>query len=303
MSVNEMYTVKLVANPDNKRAKLFSELISVVGAEYKVQGPINLVYDIEADYNVFFDTDVCQSRHAASEIADLKGKTITIFDVSEDSFLSDKIGGLQTLSCVCAKFITCANEHMQECVYDNTGRLAAIVGTPVNADDFHEADTKAQCDVGDLDIYWFGSLIDIFSVKSLTLNKKYNIMAGTTTIEKIHNRNLNKSDIVFFPKTYNTASEFARLAKVEECIIKGKFVAAPDLEFDYEGLAFDGDIETTLAFYMEADINTWIKAKQKILRESEGMDNSINQLVFAFSEAPSDEFSDNLETTIETDHI
>ena len=111
------------------------------------------------------------------------------------------------------------------------------------------------------------------------------------------------SDIVFLPKTYAAESEMHRYKKMEEALVLGKFVIAPDLNFDYEGLSFDGDLEDGLAYIQACtygQLYEEIKESQNKIKERENVEVAKANLRQALEQAPFDDYVKNLDDLLDS---
>lgn len=302
-----MKSIKLVAQPTNNRAIMFHQLLGQkeLSSKYKVIDLISIELDEDAHYNILFDGD-CLNKDMVNSLISLKERSdsVGILDISINKFDNDHVGFIQTLAVSCAKFVSCADAVLQEIVYEMTGRLSCIVEEPLITEEFKEADTNSNVSGDELEVLWYGDAEEVFSVKKYETGGKHkNLKVLVKPSERQLNKAMNSADIVFLPKTFTIVEEDNRLRKVEDCLLRGKLVAAPDLDLDTDNLAFNMDLQTVISFYMETSIAKFIKQKQVLLREKKGVGNSVNQLLFTLREAPHDNYHDGLDTFMLEDII
>lgn len=309
-------TIKLVASPDSERAKLFKALATMKeGTE--VKGEIDTTPDPTCDYNIFFDFSGFETNkeEMVKLIIGLEPTSIPIVDVNTSLFEDVNASSFQIVSCISAGYLTCSSDTLQEEIYEATGRLAAIINWPLFDTDFYEPDAKEE---GELSVLWFGTINELFSIApTVASNTKHKLTVAMPNRASIKgfkylkdygaakDKVIQNSDIIYLPRTFSAADEENRMAKVEDCIMLGKFVVAPDLEVDYDGLAFDGDLDTAVESYRstDADLTKWITEAQAVLKRRFNPEVSSDQFAFALKEAPNDEFTKNLDFYLENEKV
>ena len=303
-----MVKIKLIQNfAENTDTQRYSLYESMINQSEK----LCLVDEEEGelpDVVVYFDTELLNldNNDAVVELLEYKEEEtpIAILDVSKDLYDCEKQGSLQTLITVCAGFVVCSNEELQEIVYTNTGRLAHIVDTPLSEDVFDSPDSSVN--LHDPAILWFGLAKEIFTVKKdqVKLEKDFNIklqIIEPSTPLKLINRVFNKTDLVYLPETFDEEGEENRETKAFLSVIKGKFVIAPNLS---EGrFTYDGTLEQGVEYFRRTDIVEWIKLRQAGMLAVYGLSKSVEQLEEAVSVAPSDHFFDNVDYFLTNEEI
>lgn len=289
----------------NSRAKTFKTLIDSRKDRYKY------VENGDSTYTVFFDIELLpeDKQKAVTTLLKFNKESLetAIFDVTTDLFEHEEIGPVLTLCIVCAGFVTCSSPYMQEVVYMNTGRLAAIVEDPITKDSLKEPDSNEGRETENTKITWFGTPEEIFSIRKeekhiltehndLTLNKV--MVRGIMQDKKLAN-----TDIVYLPKTYKEESEDVRVSKAIFAILNGKFLIAPELNEQYKYLSHSNDFEKSLRFYRTGDMETWIAKTQKTLEKREGLSKVKDQFMSAIDMVPTDDFLNNLEHYLDSDEI
>jgi len=298
-------TVKLVASIENKRAQLFETLI-MLRPVYTLTGHVNTDTDLEAYYNVFFNFDGHQKNEdLILKMTSLQDKSnVTIFDFSNPILLSDeKTSPVASVSLILASHVTCPNAEIQELIYEHTGRLATIVEWPLLKDDFSRPMLLKANKKEDVSILWYGLNSEIFTIKPFIQSTDTKINTYVEGKEgrnwKLWQKHLNLADIVFLPKTFTPEDEEVRVSKVEECIRKGKFVVAPNL--DSTSIVIDCDLNEGVNLIVNNTNKALkiIKENQKALQRLYDPEISADQLMQAFRIAPNDEFAMNLDFSIE----
>lgn len=272
-------TVKLVGDTDNKRAQLFSALLKDT-EKFTQLGRISYTVNREANYNIIFnfkDMETLRKLKVPIPHAD----KFVIYDVSEDLYDNKKWCQLVTLLTVCSSYVTCANELLQEKIYEVTGRLATIVRTPIDIEKIKKpviSNTKG--------FLWYGSISDVFSIYKNKSNKDLTIALLNGRIEgdnvvainstKKKSKVLDKFDIVYLPETSTIEGEIRRLDKIKECTLLGKAVVQ--------------DIAKGLP--TKKKLLEGLFTAQQILIEEEGYEAAVGQLEWALEQTPVDDYLD-----------
>ncbi len=278
--------VKLVANPDNKRAILFKSLLANT-TRYLCEPEIDLDPKPNS-FNIFFELDKPDTlkKPFVTQIGkEDRNNSLTLIDVDIDTYTDE-----QALYIVTASFITCSTAYIQERIYEATGRLAPIIETPLDDSNILVPDSKNN---GEPTILWYGSKEESFSIRQYVTEypQKIEVLFASEP-DKVFAARVSRADIIFLPKTFTDEDEFTRLKKVEWCVINGKFVVAPQLEFDVDGLAMDLDLTEAIETYKSTpDTSEWVLESQDILRKRSNKEVSLDQLIFALKEAPNDQFA------------
>jgi glycosyltransferase involved in cell wall biosynthesis len=280
-------TVNLIASEKNKRADLFERVINDLD-EYKIKKEKNI--NLDTNYHVFFNFSGIQNKKAdiLSNLFELRNKGLyTIFDISTEDFMKDKDADYYLLFASACSFVTCSSESIQEQLYDLTGRLAYLVHNPIAAIEFLACEDFTG---GNPDILWYGQTKDVMSVRPYLTSNTYNIRVATTApishtkdrastaiINNPKNKRkaLDAADIVFLPPTFTREGELRRYKKVEESIISGKYVIAPRLEYDWENLAHNEELDQAVEYYITnpIDAGATVRTKQESLKTKYSIDN------------------------------
>lgn len=300
-------TIKLVAELDNERAKLFETLINSKPV-YTLLGGINSKFDIDnAYYHILFDFSTFTSNKESliTTLAHLHDKDIvTILDLSDENlFLNKETSSLISVAAIVAGHITCSNSDMQELIYEYTGRLATIVDFPLFKEDFKKPLVVPRKSAKDLNILWYGLNSEIFTIKPYTTQTQFDIdvfiESKSGRNEKLFKTKLQRADIIFLPKTYTEEDEYERVNKTEESIKEGKFVVAPVLQTNT--ICMDCDLSEAVNLYLKhpSKVEKIIIENQKSLKRLYSPDISADQLALALRLAPHDEFAKSLDFPIE----
>ncbi len=308
-------TVNLVHKASNKRAELFSQLIPTY-PDYKLSGaktPTEV--DLTADYNIFFGVSSFdgEPQKLIDTVLTLEEETSTysILDISDETFLEGDLADYYVLTAACASFVTCSSEHIQEAIYEQSGRLAHIVPDVLTPLDVETTEFNENPEV-----LWYGETRDVLSIRPFITSNVHDIKIATTSHvshtedraktqlirnDKTRGSCISDCDVVFLPRTYTPLSEVARLDKVKESTLKGKFVVAPDLsDYDWDSIAFDGTLEKGLEFYTESfdHLSKWIDRKQKILLTNNSEESVSGSLLSALDLTPEDTYQNDLENIL-----
>jgi len=272
-------TVKLVGDVDNPRAILFSDILKNLD-NYSQAGRISSQINRDSDFSIVFNfKDLDTLKKLKIPVIPGKDEKFLIYDVSEDLFDHKKWGPLVTMLTVCSNYVTCADEVLQERIYEVTGRLSTIVRNPVNLEKLVEPvlnNTK--------DLLWYGTISDVFSVYKYKNNKDLTIallngkIAGDNVVtvksQKKRDKLFKKFDVVFLPETPTIEGEIRRMEKIKECTLMGKAVIQ--------------QLETSLPTKKKLKENlAWA---QQILIEEEGYESVVGQLEWALEQTPKDDY-------------
>lgn len=308
-------TVNLIANKENARAELFKKLL---GTKAKIVKHTNY----EKECNIFFNFDTFETdkNRMIATFVDMEEKNaLSILDISQEISLNDDFlfGSYLIVAVVCAGFVTCSNDRIQEELYNQTGRLAYLIEESV-AFKFKKPSSPTQV-IDNLKILWYGKTKDIMSVRPYLTKSKYNInvacpyfisntqdranifITKTKEQEKVA---IYLNDIVFLPKTYTFESEIDRYKKVEEVVAAGKFVIAPELELDETyRFAYNGDLEDGLTYIQNTPKEVMLKELQhlqKLLKQKENKKQTKKHLEKALLLAQTDDYAKNLDELLDS---
>ena len=300
-------------NEEHRRGKLFKSVIENL-QDYEVKTGAT---DISAHINVYFNFSNYDNNEALliTEMLELcESDTLTIFDVSDEEFLSSPLIEYYLLLIAAANFVTCSSEFIQESIYEQTGRLAYLVADPAEESDFKTPSYSYERSFEKLDTLWFGEVRDIMSIRPFITSIDDNIRIATTgyishtkdradmtviRTDKRKEEEIDKADIVYLPPTHNRQGEINRYRKVEECIKAGKFVVAPALDYDFDALAKDTDLKNGKQFFKNLeDPNQYVKAKQEYLKKKYSRENTESSLHTALELTPEDAFQQSLEEVL-----
>lgn len=308
-------TINLIAEEESDRARLFKALL---GTKAKITKYANY----EKEINIFFNFDTFQDdkNRMLSTLVDMDNKeALTILDISKDIDFDDTsiYGSYLIVAVVCAGFVICSNEVLQEEIYDNTGRVAYLIKDPINLE-FVKPQAPSQV-IDDLKILWYGDIRDVLSVRPDITIDNHNITVACSSFvantkdrantillknQKDKMAALKEYDVVYLPRTYTTEAELARYTKVQEAVAAGKFVIAPKLEFDIgENMAFNGDLNDGLAYIQSTPKEEMLKELQELqdlLKQRENRQQLKNNLEKALSLAPQDDYTKNLDELLDT---
>ena len=215
---------------------------------------------------------------------------------------------------VISDMATCADEDLQNTIFQYCGIMPRILEDVIEKEDITPPDNYVK-PMSSVRIGWFGLPIDIMSVKKTIVNNKKRIdlfstkrVSGLADVRKQNTfldsdsliKKLKPIDVIYLPKVSDYRREPARLLKVIDAIMLGKFVVAPDLQEDVLELAFDDTLEEALSYYSKNDINTWVRSKQDILLETYTVKNIAKKL-FDYIENESKEIKETPYAS-ETEH-
>jgi hypothetical protein len=268
-------TVNLIASDGHKRADLFKRIISDLD-DYTIKDSKTVDYGI--NYHVFFNFSTMEKDKAQvlSELFELRNKGLyTIFDISKEEFMETSDADYYLLFASACSFVTCSSEAIQEKLYDLTGRLAYLV-------DFEG---------GNPEILWYGKSKDVMSIRPYITSNSYNIRIATTgyishtkdrastvviNSDKKKAKELASTDVVFLPPTFTREGELRRYKKVEESIISGKYVIAPRLEYDWDNLAHNEDLDQAIEYFTmnSKDAGATVRTKQELLKSKYSIENT-----------------------------
>lgn len=312
---NKVYKIKVVESFQNtspveeKTLKRSSNLKQLLNESEFAE-----IVDESPDFTLYFDTDFLTSEADKSVIELIQYKDNeslgkSILDItSTDIFDDEHKSPLLTLCTVCAGFVTCPDAITQEAIYEATGRLAHIVENPLLSERLKEPDLDEDKNVNNPRILWFGLPNEIFSIRAeqVKFKDKYNIrttVINSATSQRKVQKSFDLADLIYLPPTSLQHSEENRGIKVQLGLLEGKFVIAPDLLEPIEGLTYNGSLEEGLDYYKNNNITEWIKEKQKILLENEGVNKSLSQMIKAIELAEEDDFLDNIDYFLESEKI
>lgn len=275
-----------------KREKLFSKIVEESKETLElVDNPCN------ADFKVFFSEDLLKYEEAAvqelvkSQVKERSGLILDITEYpSQDELL---LHPLLSLCTMCVGFITCTDDLVQEDVYMNTGRLAAIIQNPCEKENFKKPSPKNKNkNIKKPNILWFGTPDEIFQIRSEQVkNKHHNI--ETLSIDKNFNDKekfesvVENADIIYLPKAYDSDGEEVRKHKTTFSIKEGKFVITPFLD-----LGFNGTLKEGIEFFRKSNIENWISMKQNELLNEQGIFKSKEQLLDAVKRAENEDYTE-----------
>ena len=301
-------TVNLVFNTGNTRGKLFQDIISNLD-NYSTT---NTEIDSSANFNVFFNFSTFQSTKEVllAELMSLNDKkTFTMFDISDENFLNIPEADYYILMAAAANFVTCSSEFIQESIFEHTGRLAYLVANPTDPEAF--IDPSLVVGNKKPSVLWYGETRDIMSVRPYLTKNTHNIKIATTghisntddraetsilVSEEKKQEVLSQADVIYLPPTHNRQGEINRYKKVEESIKAGKFVIAPALDYDWDGLAKDCALGQGIQFLQDQESpNQYVTAKQDYLKRKYNKENVISALNTALELTPEDCYQENLE--------
>jgi hypothetical protein len=278
---------KLVSKKDNKRAELFATAIASLD-DYRATKGTKI--DYSCDYHIFFNFSGIEKDRATvlAELFELRDKgKFTIFDISNEDFIDDSDIDYYLLFSAACSFVTCASERIQEKLYELTGRLGFLVCNPIEAKNFIAPQwTKEK----EPNVLWFGKAKDVMSVRPYLTKNTHRIKVATPTKlsntedradtallrnEKALTEELTDADIVFLPPTFTREGELRRFKKVEEALIKGAFVVAPRLEYDWENLAYNKELDIAIDHLKKNKTETseGILEKQNLLKAKYSFEN------------------------------
>ena len=279
--------IKLISSKGHKRAGLFEKIISDLDGYTPKKGKR---IDYEYKFHIFFNFSGIEKDKAAvmAELFELRKKGLfTIFDVSNEDFLETKDVDYYLLFITGSSFITCSSERIQEKLYELTGRLAYLVANPKEELDFLPPSWSKEETPR---VLWYGETLDVMTVRPYLTKNEYHIRIATPSVlsntkdrastavilsDKVRGREIEKTDIVFLPPTFTKEGELRRYKKVEEAIVFGKYVIAPRLEYDWEELAFKGELDKGVAFFNanKSEVAETIDNKQEILKSKYSVEN------------------------------
>jgi hypothetical protein len=307
-------TINLVASNDHPRASLFRNLVGSL-EDYAIKEDKTI--DYSANYHVFFNFDDTEKDRPEilSELFELRNRGLyTIFDISQEDFMKQDDADYYLLFSAACSFVTCSSEAIQEKLYELTGRLAYLIHNPL--DESHFVNTEAF-EGGNPTVLWYGQSKDVMSVRPYLTNNIYNIRVATPSVlshtkdrasvgsiinDKAKEKELANADVVFLPPTFTREGELRRYKKVEESLIAGKYVIAPRLEYDWDQLAFNVELDKGVDYFTldSKQISATVAARQELLKNKYSKENTLESLKSSLELATEEPiFADIIDTNIE----
>jgi hypothetical protein len=307
-------TVRFVNGKDSPRAHLFRKVIdSLDGYE--------ITDSEDAKYQIIFniDDEPNTEKDTFSQLIDLAElrESYIVFDISDEDFMTPPASDFYALFSSAASFVTCSTEFIQESLYEQTGRVAYLVANPIESKEFKKPHFKSP--ITSAEILWYGETRDIMSIRPYLTKNKHNIKIATTgtvsytedradtTImrsNKIKDKVLSDAHIVFLPPTHHHEGEIRRQRKVEEAIMEGKIVVAPELNFDSDDLAFDCTLDSALNYLTNLkEPNEVVQNKQDKLKHKYAPEITKESLHAALDLVPADFYQQELDYYIAEDTL
>jgi len=314
---NSKSKIKLVLENANERSNIFIDSLEDSHIYTTNVGGASST----EDFNIFFNFSGFENDKTVmlQTIVNLEDEdTLTIFDISDESFLEGDNADYYVILAAAASFVTCSSEFIQESLYDQTGRLAYLVPQSLTKEDLKQPQYEPPF-FDSPKILWYGDTKDIMSVRPYLTTNVHNIKIATsgfisntkdraeTTVflnNKKKRDEIEKADIIYLPPTYSRQGEIRRYQKVEECIKEGKLVVAPALDYDWDGLAMDCTLEQAIEKAASmSDPNGYIRGLQNRLYQKYSPEVTIDAVKAALELAPEDAYQKDLENMLGKDIV
>jgi len=272
-------TVRLVHLPDSPRAELFTKTLKDL-ENYEISSG---TLSDESNFNVFFNFSGFENDKSLllNLLLGLRSTdTYSIFDLSDEDFLKTPDADFYILFAAASNFVTCSSEAIQEALYEQTGRLAYLVADPIEDSSFSEPEFRTTVP----EVLWYGETKDIMSIRPYITKNDHNIRIATTgyasftkdraettfiASDKSKDKEIQNTDVVYLPPTHNREGELRRFKKVEEATRHGKFVIAPNLDYDWEEISLQTSLEDGLGMFKDGyyELNDYVVEKQQIIKD------------------------------------